>query len=151
MIASVLKHQAERAEVRESVRIPGPKPLLPQLIGLAMATAVAVYFWFGSPAWIEPDPIPPPPVEVEVAALRLSMFVQAQAIENYRAANGRTPAFLEEAGPPRPGLTYRRLDARTYLLQGQGDRVRLTYTSRDSLPAFLGAAAEALLSGALNR
>jgi hypothetical protein len=151
MIASVLRDQAEREVVREATAAPGPKPLLPQLTGLALATALAVYVWFGSPAWLEPDPIPLPPVEVERATLRLQMFVQAQAIEHYRTNNGRTPAFLEEAGPPRPGVEYRRLDAQTYLLQGQGDRVRLTYSSRDSLSVFLGEAGEDLLAGVLDQ
>lgn len=151
MIASVLRHQAERKEIRNSVRPLGPKPLLPQLTGLALSTALAVYLWFGSPAWLEPDPIPLPPVAVEVATLRLEIFVQAQAIEHYRATNGRTPAFLEEAGPPRPSIEYRRLDAQTYILQGQGERVRLTYSSRDSLAAFLGTAGEALLTGPVDQ
>jgi len=147
MIASVMRHQAERSEVRASMRPLGPRPLLPQLMGLAISTALAVYVWFGSPDWLEPAPIPLPPVEVEVATLRLEMFIQAQAIEHYRENNGRAPAFLEEAGPARPGVAYRRLDAQTYLLQGQGDRVRLTYSSGDSLAVFLGAAGEALLTG----
>ncbi len=147
-IASVLKDQAEKAEVRSFVRSPGPKPLLPQLAGLGIASLVAAYVWFATPGWLEPAPIPPPPVEVELATLRLEMFIQAQAIESYRLNNGRTPAFLEEAGPPRPGVRYRRVDADTYILQGQGDRVRLVYTSRDSLGAFLGEEGEALLVGA---
>jgi hypothetical protein len=151
MIASVLRHQAEREVVRETTRAPGPKPLIPQLTGLALATALAVYVWFGSPAWLEPDPIPFPSVEAEVAALRLQMFVQAQAIEHYRTNNGRTPGFLEEAGPPRPGVEYRRIDAQTYRLQGQGDRVRLTYRSRDSLATWIGEAGEALLMGVVAR
>jgi hypothetical protein len=146
MIASVLRHQAELTEVRSSVRGPGPKPLLPQLIGLGISTALAVYVWFGSPAWLEPDPIPLPPVEVEAATLRLEMFIQAQAIEHYRENNGRAPAFLEEAGPVRPGVEYRRVDAQSYVLHGQGERIRLTYMSRDSLLAFLGPG-EALILG----
>ena len=129
----------------------GLRPLLPQLTALAISTVLAVYVWFGSPGWLEPDPIPLPPVEVEAATLRLQMFIQAQAIEHYRESNGRTPAFLEEAGPARPGVEYRRIDAQTYLLQGQGDRIRLTYVSRDSLALFLGAAGEAVLMGTFDQ
>jgi hypothetical protein len=151
MVASVLRHQAEREVVRYTMRPPAPKPLLPQLTGLAIATALAVYVWFGSPAWLEPDPIPLPPVEVEVATLRLQMGFQAQAIEHYRTNNGRTPAFLEEAGPPRPGVEYRRLDAQTYELRGQGNRVRLTYTSGDSLATWVGDAGETLFKGGLDQ
>jgi hypothetical protein len=149
MVASVLRHQAEREVVRGATRTPGPKPLFPQLTGLAVATALAVYVWFGSPAWLEPDPIPLPSMEVERATLRIQMWIQANAIEHYRTDNGRTPAFLEEAGPPRPGVEYDRLDAQTYVLHGQGDRVRLRYSSRDSL--FLGEAGEALLMGVLDQ
>ena len=148
VVASVMRDQAERTVIRASMWPHGPKPLLPQLMGLAITTALAVYVWFGSPDWLEPDPIPLPPVEVEVATLRLEMFFQAQAIEHYREHNGRAPAFLEEAGPARPGVSYRRTDAQSYQLRGQGDRIRLTYTSRDSLLLFLGSAGEALLEGA---
>lgn len=150
MIASVMRDQATREEVRFTAPTPGRRPLLPQLVALALSTALAGYVWFGSPGWLEPDPIPLPPVAVEAATLRLQIFVQAQAIEHFRTATGRTPAFLEEAGPPRPGIAYRRLDGQTYLLQGQGDQIRLTYTSTDSLPAFLGADGAALLMGILD-
>ena len=148
VVASVMRDQAERTVIRASMRPHGPKPLLPQLTGLAISTALAAYVWFGSPDWLEPDPIPLPPVEVELATLRSVMFIQAQAIEHYREHNGRAPAFLEEAGPARPGVVYSRIDAQSYRLRGQADRVLLTYASRDSLALFLGSAGEALLTGA---
>lgn len=147
MIASVLRDQAIREGMRALTPGPSPKPLFPQLVALAVATLLAAYVWFGSPGWLGPHPVPLPPVEVEAATLRLEMFIQAQAIEHYREQNGRTPAFLQEVGPPRPGITYRRLDASTYLLQGHGERVRLSLSSRDSLATFLGADGEALLLG----
>jgi hypothetical protein len=147
MIASVLRDQAEREEVRETAPVPGPKPLLPQILWLAVSVVLSLYVWLGSPAWLSPEPIPLPSVEVEEATLRLQIFLQAQALERYRRDNGRIPAFLEEAGPPRPGIEYRRLDGQSYLLRGVGERVNLTYMSRDSLPGFLGPGGEAILLG----
>jgi len=147
VVASVMRHTAERTMVRATQRPPGPKPLFPQLVGLALSTALAVYVWFGSPGWLEPDPIPLPPVAVEDATLRSVMFIQAGLIEDYKDRNGRAPAFLEEAGPALPGVKYERRDAQTYFLHGKGDRVRLSYSSGDSLTVFLGAAGEALLLG----
>jgi hypothetical protein len=137
-IASVLRDQEQKAQVRGRIRPPGDKPLLPQLLYLVLATAVSVYVWFGSPSWLEPDAVPPPPVSVEEASVRLAIFLQAQRIEAYREENGRLPAFLEEAGPRAPGVSYRRMDSRTYLIRGQGERVGLTYTSDQAPDLFLG-------------
>ena len=145
MIASVLRDQERRESIRAVTPAMESGATLPQLVALALSSVLAVYVWFGSPGWLGPEPVPLPPVEVEESTLRLEMFIQAQAIEDYRQRNGRTPAFLAEVGPSRPGISYRRVDGRSYLLQGTGDRVQLTYSSRDSLAPFLGPGGEALL------
>ena len=147
MIASVLRDQETRKGIRALTPGPAPRPVLPRFLVLALSTVLAAYVWLVPPGWVGPDPVPAPPIGVEGATLRLEIFIQAQAIENYRLENGRTPGFLNEVGPPRPGITYRRVDADTYLLKGQSERLQLTYSSQDPLAPFLGSSGESLLTG----
>jgi len=135
-LAEVLRHQAEHARARR-LAVKPPRPFLYRFVPFALSTALAIYVWFGSPAWLQPDPIPEPTLQEERSTLRLVMFLQAQRIELYRRTTGRLPAFLEEAGPPLPGIVYRRLDARTYRLYGHTRRQGLVYTSTEPLTEFL--------------
>lgn len=134
-VASVLRHQKERERIRESVKLPGTKPLFPQLVGLALSTAVAVYLWFGSPGWLSRQPVLPP-LEEEEASVAAAIYLQAQQIEAYRARNGRLPAFQEEAGLPVPGVRYARIDSRSYWIEGRDRRVVMTYRSGEPLDSL---------------
>jgi len=58
LLASVMEHDAERKDAQATVRPLGQRPLGPQLFALAASTLLAVYVWFGSPAWLGPDPAP---------------------------------------------------------------------------------------------
>lgn len=138
LLASVLRHDAERKEAQASVRPLGPKPLGPQLAALAVSTALAVYVWFGSPAWLGPDPVPVPSLAEEGAALKASVWLGAQQVEAFEARNGRIPSSLE-VGPLPPGVRYQRLDARSYLLVGEGGRVGVTYSSEEPQDDLLAA------------
>jgi hypothetical protein len=59
---------------------------------------LAVYLLIAPPAWVVVNPIAPPPDEEVVEGLRTGMWWATAKIESYRAANGRLPASLEEAG-----------------------------------------------------
>ncbi len=142
-VASVLRYQEEHRRARESVKLPGTKPLFPQLAVLALSTAVAVYLWFGSPGWLGHRPALPP-LEEEEASVAAAIYLQAQQIEAYWARNGRLPAFQEEAGLPVPGARYVRIDSRTYRIEGQDRRVAMTYRSGEPLDS-LGRSLERIL------
>jgi hypothetical protein len=58
-------------------------------------------------------------------------------VEGYRTSSGRLPSTLEEAGEAIPGLRYEVLGDGVYALTSLRD-TSVRYTSRDSLPAFLG-------------
>ena len=146
LLASVMKHDAERKEAQASLPYSGPKPLGPQLAALAASTLLAVYVWFGSPAWIDPDPIPLPSLAEEGAAVRTAVWLGAQQVEAFEARNGRTPN-PQEVGSLPPGVRYERVDARNWILAGQGDLVQVTYSSGETQESLLGAVREMLAGG----
>lgn len=146
LLASVMKHDAERKVARASARPLGAKPLGPQLAALATSTILAVYVWFASPSWLGPDPVPLPPLAEESAAAKAAIWIGAQQVEAFAASNGRIPSS-QEVGPLPPGVRYERLDARTWLLTGEGDRVAITYSSGAPQDDLLGAVRELILEG----
>jgi hypothetical protein len=107
---------------------------------------VIAYVWVGSPSWLSIEPPPEPTFSQEAQALRLAMFFQSQAIEAYRLERGRLPYVLQEAGPPFPGMEYRRKDSRSYELLGTSDRLRLDYQSEQDPLDWVGAAASLVVA-----
>ena len=77
------------------------------------------------------------PPEEEEAGLRLATYVQAQQVEAFRQTRGRLTDVLRETGEPLPGMTYQRMDARTYRLRGATARVSVSWISSDSLDSLL--------------
>jgi hypothetical protein len=146
LLASVMKHDAERKDAQAAVPAHRPKPLAPQLIALAVSTVLAVYVWFGSPAWLSPDPVPLPSLADEGSVVRASVWLGAQQVEAFLSRNGRVPGS-QEVGPLPPGVSYERLDARQYILAGRGDRIGITYASGQPQDDLLRAVGE-VLSGA---
>jgi len=140
LLASVLRHDAERKQAQATTPHPGPKPLGPQLLALALSTVVAVYVWFGSPAWLSPDPVPLPPLSEEQTSVQAAVWLGTQQVESFQRRNGRVPG-IQEVGSLPPGVRYERLDAQSYILVGEGDRVAVSYSSgepRDDLRAAAG-------------
>lgn len=120
-------------------RSQGPKPLDRQLVLLATATVAAVYLWFGSPGWLNRPPPPQPTLAEEASAVRAALWLGVQQVETFRRSSSRVPGG-QELGPLPPGVDYRRLDARSYLLVGTGGRMRVSYTSLEPLDELLEAA-----------
>ena len=77
------------------------------------------------------------PPEEEEAGLRLATYVQAQQVEAFRQTRGHLTDVLRETGEPLPGMTYQRMDARTYRLRGATERVSVSWISSDSLDSLL--------------
>lgn len=146
LLASVMKHDAERKDAQAAAPALRPKPLAPQLLALGVSTLLAVYVWFGSPAWLSADPLPLPPLAEEGSVVRASVWLGAQQVEAFRRRNGRVPGS-QEVGPLPPGVSYERLDARHYILAGRGDRIGVTYASGQPQDDLLRAVGE-VLSGA---
>ena len=98
---------------------------------------IALVTWLLPVPGPRPDiPFPIPPAD-EHAGLRFATYVQAQQVEAFRQTRGRLPDVLKETGEPLPGMTYERLDARTYRLGGATERSFVNWVSSDSLTALL--------------
>lgn len=107
---------------------------------LTLSLVIAVYVWFFPPAWVQGNPPPPVPTAAqEASALRMTMYVQAQRIEQFRLDNGRIPYNLGEAGQAFDGMEYIRLTDSNYRLHGRSEQAMLSLSSGgQSLHDFLG-------------
>jgi len=145
-IEEVLRDQARR-EVLRDIAYRRPYTSLRIRVAAAALAAVALVAWVFPVPGLQPDiPFPVPPADEE-AGLRLATYIQAQQVEAFRQTSGRLPDVLRETGEPLPGMTYQRLDARTYRLRGQTERAVVEWTSSDSVPTLLGKAGADKLRG----
>ena len=100
-------------------------------------TFVAVYLYVERPEWAFAAPTLPESPAVRQASLRISVANAAQHIERYRQQRGELPVTLEQAGANGAGISYQRTAA-GYQLEGDGDGIRVSFTSGESLTRFVG-------------
>jgi hypothetical protein len=139
-VAEVLKDAKERDEAarRRQVTRVGATRQKVVAVSLPLAGAFSFYLWFGNPSWVTPTMPDPITTEAADAGLRVAMYFQVQKIEDFRRENGRLPDALEEMGAVHPEMTYRRLDAQSYQLDGQSRGVTLTFNSNEAIQQFVG-------------
>jgi hypothetical protein len=138
---TVIKSAAEEREIERLAaearrRSRGASRLL-LVICAVILTFVAVYLYVERPEWIFPVASPPESPAVRQASLRISVANAAQHIERYRQQRGQLPATLGQAGANGAGITYQRT-ATGYELEGEGDGIRVSFTSGESLMRFVG-------------
>ena len=137
---TVLKTAAEERELERLAaearrRNRGVSRLL--LVVTVILTFVSVYLYVERPEWIFPVASPPESPVVRQASLRISVANAAQHVERYRQQRGQYPTTLEQAGATSAGISYERTAA-GYQLEGEGDGVRVSFTSGESLTRFIG-------------
>ncbi len=103
---------------------------------------MALIFWTFPLPFLQPKISFPILPTDEMAGRRIATYIQAQQVEAFRQTSGRLPDMLRETGEPIPGMTYERLDARTYRLSGATERTSVHWVSTDSLSALLGDSTE---------
>ena len=140
---TVLKTQADEREAErraEEARRAARARSRPVLWACAaIVLFVGAYLWIEQPDWAFPNKPLPESAAVKDAGLRIGMANAAQHIERYRQRNGRLPATLLESGAHGAGFTYERGATGTgWKLVAQNGPVRLTLTSSEPLPRFLG-------------
>jgi hypothetical protein len=141
----VMRKQAEEQQAEEERRRREQSRSSPIIaVGLTIILAVGVYVAVERPTWIFPQaPLVESP-EVQEASLRIGMATTAQRIERFRAAQGRLPRTLSEAGSSASGIVYELRPGSQYLLRGTNGSVRLTLSSTDSLRPFVGQSFQAI-------
>jgi len=120
VVAEVLQHAAQREEAAKKKQGPKtpPKWMLPLTVNLGV---LALYFLIAQPDFLIMNPVEDtrPSAEVELQNRSTMYIFGITYVENFRNANGRLPATLQETGSPleASGVTvsYTRTDS-TYLL-----------------------------------
>ena len=140
---SVIKTQAEEREAErqeaEARRLARSRSRPVMWACAAIVLFVSAYLWVEQPDWVFPNKALPESMAVKEASLRIGMANAAQHVQRYHQRNGRLPTTLGEAGAHGDGLQYDRVGAGTgWRLTGQSGAVRLTLSSADPLPRFLG-------------
>ena len=146
-LTAVLRDQAVRADAQRDAAARRHRRKRFRRGALVVAWAAMGYIWLVSPSWTRVGPPPQQGIADEARSLRLNVFLQSQAVESYRLRRGKLPDVLQEAGPPFPGMDYRRKDSRSYEIQGRSDRIRLRYESEEEPLDFVGSAADLLGTG----
>ena len=137
VIEDVLRDQARR-EVLRDVAYRRPTASFRARIAAAVLAIVALAAWVFPVPGLKPDIAFPIQPADELTGLRVATYIQAQQVEAFRQRSGRLPDVLLETGEPIPGMTYQRLDARTYRLTGVTERQSLRWLSTDSLMTLWG-------------
>ncbi len=144
---TVLKTAAEEqdlerlaAEARRRNR-GGSRLLL--VVCTVVLTFASVYLYVERPEWAFGAPSLPESPAVRQASLRISVANAAQHIERYRQQRGRLPVTLEQAGANGAGISYQRTAA-GYQLEGEGEGIRVSFTSGESLTRFVGKSFEVI-------
>jgi hypothetical protein len=138
---TVLQTAAEQQEVERLAaearrRSRGASRLL-LVVCMVVLTFASVYLYVERPEWVFPVPPAPESGAVRQASLRISVANAAQHLERYRQQRGQFPTTLEQAGATGAGISYERT-ALGYQLEGEGDGVRVSFTSGESLTRFIG-------------
>jgi len=135
----VMRKQAEEQQAEEARRKREQSRFSPIIaVGVTILLAVGLYVGVERPTWLFSEAPPVESPEIQEASLRIGLATTAQRIERFRAARGRLPRALSEAGSRPSGIVYEQRPSNGYVLRGANGPVHLTLSSTDSLPGFVG-------------
>ena len=107
------------------------------VLGLLIFGA-GIYVLAIRPAWFFTPPPPPESVQIQEASVRLMLVREAGRIRNYRAAHGRFPASLEDAGSTVSTIDYSTQGDSAFRLVTTWGEQTIGLSSSDSVGPFLG-------------
>jgi hypothetical protein len=139
---AVEEREIERLAAEARRRNRGASRLL-LVVCAVVLTFVSVYLYVERPEWAFAAPSLPESPAVRQASLRISVANAAQHIERYRQQRGELPVTLEQAGANGAGISYQRTAA-GYQLEGEGEGVRVAFTSGESLTRCVGKSFEVI-------
>lgn len=133
--------QAYQEVVRTTKLKPAPKRAeapdrRPFWIGVGATIAGLVALLVFQPSWLFNRPEPETP-QLQEASLRIRMYVEIDRVERFKAAAGRWPTDLLEAGGDSTGLVFERR-GEGFILSGNNGIIQLRYQSGSPAEAFLG-------------
>jgi hypothetical protein len=140
-VKSEHEKRAQDAAARKRTRR-AVSPLI--VLSLLMLFGVGGYLAVTQPEWLFPQPAHAESLELRDASLRMVMYMEWRRIDQFRASAGRLPVSLTEVGVEPEGVSYRRLSASTWMMEGVNGSLRVTLRSTDTAQVFLGNAFEIL-------
>lgn len=126
--AQVVKQQ-ERAKER-------PKPL--KALVLLVLTGLNFYLWLADPEWLHFKAPPVPTYQYYQDGWKMAAYMQAQRVEEFRKAQAKLPARVEQVRNPVRGVEYRRITDQHYELTAGTGSARVVYDSHEPLHAWVG-------------
>ncbi len=100
------------------------------------------YLWGTRPAWLfNTDQSAPRSTAQEDQSLRLGLYLEYHRVMEYRQANGKVPAALEEAGDVEEGVGYLPTGDSTFRLTAANERLTLELDQSDNPETVLEAGA----------
>jgi hypothetical protein len=139
---SVLKRQAEardeEARTAEARRLASSRTRPVFWAGAALALFIGAYLWVEKPEWMFSPPPAPESAAIKEASARIGVANAAQHVERFRQRAGRLPSTLTEAGAQVEGINYQRTGPDSWRIEGASGPVRVSLSSSESLPKFLG-------------
>ena len=99
---------------------------------------VGIYILAMRPTWFFTPPPPPESVQIQEASVRLMLVREASRIRQYKAAHGRLPATMVEAGSSAGNVDYTRQGDSTFRLVTSWGEQTIVLSSTDSVGPFLG-------------
>lgn len=139
----LLQAALAQAEMQDAIyRVPGPdsgpRSAKPFIVGAVLA--VALLLAVSPPGFLTP---PAPPVVTpgdRLLGYRVTLLMQAQQVEAFRATSGRLPTSLAEVDQPFPGIQFVLSNNRLYQLVLRTEDRTLIYDSASPDPAFVALA-----------
>ena len=127
----------EKAAQRRGHTSSNTSRIVVTLLGLGIF-AVGIYILAIRPAWFFTPPPAPESIQIQEASVRLMLVREASRVRSYKAAHGRLPATLVEAGSPVGNIDYTKQGDSTFRLVTTWGEQTIGLSSTDSVGPFLG-------------
>src|SRR5262245_1039567 len=127
----------EKAAQRSGRAATNTSRILVTVLGLAVFAA-GIYILVSRPTWFFTPPPPPESVQIQEASVRLMLVREASRVRQYRAAHGRYPASLSDAGSTVDNVDYNTQGDSVFSLVTSWGEQTIRLSSSDSVGTFLG-------------
>ena len=139
----VINAEVEKRQKVKAERNAPPKPQYGRLAMAILMPVTAVWMWVAPQPWLDEKPQQPSRGVME-ASLRLTMYLEAQRLEQFKTDSGYYPDKLSRIGYVPEGLTYKLVGPTRYLLRGVNGPVSVGLESGTVLATFLGGSLDTL-------
>jgi hypothetical protein len=127
----------DKAAARRGGKSSNTTRIVVTVLGIAIFAA-GIYLLVARPSWFFTPPPPPESVQIQEASVRLMLVREASRVRQYKAAHGKLPASLEDAGSEVSNVDYSTQGDSTFRLVTNWGEQTIGLSSTDSVGAFIG-------------